>query len=152
MMIRAKILLRTLLITFVVCACLFNVAAAETYHGFPISYSVLADATKDGGIPSVDPVELKAGQYIKFELINYGGTGYEWKLLNDPLKLVIPVYTEGPSPINPSPGLMGGPTKLVQIFRVKDGASGEETFRYRLRRVWEKDSDIKKLNIKIIAN
>jgi hypothetical protein len=93
----------------------------------------------EGQVPVARVLTVKAGDFIEVELLAAGGTGYEWKQMNENISLARLVSTEGPSPVEAKAGLVGGKERLVQIWQISDHAtSGTEVLQYRLVRGWEK--------------
>ena len=79
-------------------------------------------------------VNLSPGEYMRVELTAASGTGYEWKLEEEPK--FVRVDKTGPEPVNPEKNLSGGPYRTVYTLQAGE-APGTESIRFVLARPWE---------------
>lgn len=95
-------------------------------------------------------VNLLPGEYIRVELTAASGTGYEWKLMEEP-KLAR-VEKSGPEQVYPDKNLSGGPNRVIYTLQAGE-ASGTESLHFVLARPWEDNKlTVKKLSVNMTVN
>lgn len=110
-------------------------AEGMSYREISMQETVIVDGQKTNA--SDYRMEVKPGAYIRVELVAAGGTGYEWKLLNEDLQTTEVSYKTS-EPVKVELNRTGGPIKTVFIMKVKENARGEEKLVFNLVRPWEK--------------
>ncbi len=118
-------------LSLILVSCWFTAAACapDSTGGIQQGGNVVILQKADSG----RPVEVKSGDVVQIELGGSGGTGYWWYVTKIDSKY-LELISETTNP-NPDPKLMGGPTKGIWRFTVKEPGTTELVMKYY--RVWE---------------